>query len=169
MTEVLKIEGLSAGYGPLRVIHDLDLVIHPGERVGIVGTQRSWKDDAFLRHRRTYRLATRFHPSQWQADRANPEPGAGALYPSDRTPGIGHHAAGRRDLPGTYRGGTSRLRRLHTRSLADPQRTQGTRARHFRASTEAHEDAGRTALWRRAANGLDRSRPHDRRQALPRR
>ena len=29
MTEVLKIEGLSAGYGPLRVIHDLDLVIHP--------------------------------------------------------------------------------------------------------------------------------------------
>lgn len=37
MTEVLKIEGLSAGYGPLRVIHDLDLVIKPGERLGIVG------------------------------------------------------------------------------------------------------------------------------------
>lgn len=37
MTEVLKIEGLSAGYGPLRVIHDLDLVIRPGERLGIVG------------------------------------------------------------------------------------------------------------------------------------
>ena len=37
MTEVLHIDGLSAGYGPLRVIHDLDLVIKSGERVGIVG------------------------------------------------------------------------------------------------------------------------------------
>lgn len=37
MTNVLKIDGLSAGYGPLRVIHDLDLVIRPGERLGIVG------------------------------------------------------------------------------------------------------------------------------------
>ena len=37
MTEVLVIDGLSAGYGPLRVIHDLDLIITSGERVGIVG------------------------------------------------------------------------------------------------------------------------------------
>lgn len=37
MTEVLVIDGLSAGYGPLRVIHDLDLIIKSGERVGIVG------------------------------------------------------------------------------------------------------------------------------------
>lgn len=37
MTEVLVIKGLSAGYGPLRVIHDLDLIIKSGERVGIVG------------------------------------------------------------------------------------------------------------------------------------
>ena len=37
MSEVLQIDGLSAGYGPLRVIHDLDLVIKSGERVGIVG------------------------------------------------------------------------------------------------------------------------------------
>ncbi len=37
MTDVLRIDGLSAGYGPLRVIHDLDLVIRPGERLGIVG------------------------------------------------------------------------------------------------------------------------------------
>ena len=37
MSEVLHIDGLSAGYGPLRVIHDLDLVIKSGERVGIVG------------------------------------------------------------------------------------------------------------------------------------
>ncbi|MFB2552533.1 ABC transporter ATP-binding protein [Ensifer soli] len=37
MTDVLVIDGLSAGYGPLRVIHDLDLIIKSGERVGIVG------------------------------------------------------------------------------------------------------------------------------------
>jgi branched-chain amino acid transport system ATP-binding protein len=37
MSEVLVIRGLSAGYGPLRVIHDLDLLIKSGERVGIVG------------------------------------------------------------------------------------------------------------------------------------
>jgi branched-chain amino acid transport system ATP-binding protein len=37
MADVLVIDGLSAGYGPLRVIHDLDLVIRSGERVGIVG------------------------------------------------------------------------------------------------------------------------------------
>ena len=37
MSEILKIDGLSAGYGPLRVIHDLDLVINAGERLGLVG------------------------------------------------------------------------------------------------------------------------------------
>ncbi|MDQ0396130.1 ABC transporter ATP-binding protein [Labrys monachus] len=37
MSDILVIDGLSAGYGPLRVIHDLDLVIRSGERVGIVG------------------------------------------------------------------------------------------------------------------------------------
>ena len=35
--EVLNVRGLSAGYGPMRVIHDLDLVVNAGERVGIVG------------------------------------------------------------------------------------------------------------------------------------
>lgn len=47
MTEVLKIEGLSAGYGPLRVIHDLDLVIQPGERIGIVGLNGHGKTTLF--------------------------------------------------------------------------------------------------------------------------
>ena len=27
MSNILEIKGLSAGYGPLRVIHDLDLII----------------------------------------------------------------------------------------------------------------------------------------------
>ena len=37
MSKILEIKGLSAGYGSLRVIHDLDLIIETGERVGIVG------------------------------------------------------------------------------------------------------------------------------------
>jgi branched-chain amino acid transport system ATP-binding protein len=37
MTSVLEVRGLSAGYGPLRVLHDIDLAIVQGERVGLVG------------------------------------------------------------------------------------------------------------------------------------
>jgi branched-chain amino acid transport system ATP-binding protein len=37
MTEVLEVRGLSAGYGPLRVLHEIDLAVAPGERVGLVG------------------------------------------------------------------------------------------------------------------------------------
>jgi branched-chain amino acid transport system permease protein len=34
---VLDVQGLSAGWGPMRVIHDLDLKVFSGERVGLVG------------------------------------------------------------------------------------------------------------------------------------
>lgn len=34
---ILQIEGLSSGYGPVRVLHDLNLTVEPGERVGLVG------------------------------------------------------------------------------------------------------------------------------------
>ena len=37
MTAVLEVRRLSAGYGPLRVLHDIDLAVDPGERVGLVG------------------------------------------------------------------------------------------------------------------------------------
>jgi branched-chain amino acid transport system ATP-binding protein len=37
MTNVLEVRGLSAGYGPLRVLHDVDLAVAVGERVGLVG------------------------------------------------------------------------------------------------------------------------------------
>ena len=37
MTQVLELRGLSAGYGPLRVLHDIDLSVARGERVGIAG------------------------------------------------------------------------------------------------------------------------------------
>lgn len=47
MTEVLNIKGLSAGYGPLRVIHDLDLVVRGGERVGLVGLNGHGKTTLF--------------------------------------------------------------------------------------------------------------------------
>jgi branched-chain amino acid transport system ATP-binding protein len=45
--EVLSVQGLSAGYGPLRVIHDLDLMVAPGERVGIVGLNGHGKTTLF--------------------------------------------------------------------------------------------------------------------------
>jgi branched-chain amino acid transport system ATP-binding protein len=37
MNEILNIQSLSAGYGPLRVIHDLDLTVTKGEKIGLVG------------------------------------------------------------------------------------------------------------------------------------
>lgn len=45
--EVLNVKGLSAGYGPLRVIHDLDLIVHAGERVGLVGLNGHGKSTLF--------------------------------------------------------------------------------------------------------------------------
>ena len=37
MPDVLKIKKLSAGYGPLRVLHEIDLTVQSGERIGLVG------------------------------------------------------------------------------------------------------------------------------------
>jgi branched-chain amino acid transport system ATP-binding protein len=37
MTPALELRKLSAGYGPLRVLHDIDLAVARGERVGLVG------------------------------------------------------------------------------------------------------------------------------------
>ena len=44
---ILNVKGLSAGYGPLKVIHDLDLIVNPGERVGIVGLNGHGKTTLF--------------------------------------------------------------------------------------------------------------------------
>ena len=46
--EILRVSGLSAGYGPLRIIHDLDLTVHAGERQGIVGLNGHGKSTLFL-------------------------------------------------------------------------------------------------------------------------
>ncbi len=45
--EVLNVRGLSAGYGPMRVIHDLDLVVEAGARIGIVGLNGHGKSTLF--------------------------------------------------------------------------------------------------------------------------
>ena len=37
MTPALEVRKLSAGYGPLRVLHSIDLSVAPAERVGLVG------------------------------------------------------------------------------------------------------------------------------------
>jgi len=37
VTDVLRIDGLSAGYGPLTVLHDVSMTVRAGERVGIIG------------------------------------------------------------------------------------------------------------------------------------
>lgn len=37
MPELLQIQQLSAGYGPLRVLHEIDLTVAQGQRIGLVG------------------------------------------------------------------------------------------------------------------------------------
>ncbi len=37
MTDLLRVENLSAGYGPLGVLHSIGLTVRAGERIGIVG------------------------------------------------------------------------------------------------------------------------------------
>lgn len=46
--EILRVTGLSAGYGPLRILHDLDLTVYEGERLGIVGLNGHGKSTLFL-------------------------------------------------------------------------------------------------------------------------
>ncbi|RJF76206.1 ABC transporter ATP-binding protein [Rhodopseudomonas palustris] len=44
---VLDVKGLSAGWGPMRVIHDLDLTVFAGERIGLVGLNGHGKSTLF--------------------------------------------------------------------------------------------------------------------------
>lgn len=45
---ILEVDGLSAGYGPMWVLHDLDLVVSSGERLGIVGLNGHGKSTLFM-------------------------------------------------------------------------------------------------------------------------
>lgn len=47
MADVLKIEGLTAGYGPLRVLHDISFKVAEGERIGLVGLNGHGKTTLF--------------------------------------------------------------------------------------------------------------------------
>jgi branched-chain amino acid transport system ATP-binding protein len=44
----LQAEGVSAGYGPQAVIHDVDLAVHPGEVVGLLGANGAGKTTTLL-------------------------------------------------------------------------------------------------------------------------
>lgn len=44
---VLEVQGLSGGYGPLTVLHDLDLTVRAGERLAIVGLNGHGKTTLF--------------------------------------------------------------------------------------------------------------------------
>jgi branched-chain amino acid transport system ATP-binding protein len=45
---VLEARGVSAGYGPQPVIHEVDIVVHPGEVVGLLGANGAGKTTTLL-------------------------------------------------------------------------------------------------------------------------
>lgn len=57
MPELLEISQLSAGYGPLRVLHEIDLKVAEGERIGLVGLNG---------HGKTTLIRALTHMAGWQ-------------------------------------------------------------------------------------------------------
>lgn len=47
MNEILRITEVSSGYGPLRVLHDVNFTLNEGERVGLVGLNGHGKSTLF--------------------------------------------------------------------------------------------------------------------------
>ena len=71
VTPLLQIKGLSAGYEPLRVLHDLDLDIERGER-GARRAQRARQVDPAPGHRGPDGLAGRLHQARRHRDQGPP-------------------------------------------------------------------------------------------------
>ena len=57
MPELLEVRQLSAGYGPLRVLHEVDLTVRAGERLGLVGLNG---------HGKTTLMRALTHMTSWQ-------------------------------------------------------------------------------------------------------
>ncbi len=57
MPELLEINQLSAGYGPLRVLHEIDLTVRTGQRIGLVGLNG---------HGKTTMMRAITHMTGWQ-------------------------------------------------------------------------------------------------------
>ncbi|MGI9357676.1 MAG: ABC transporter ATP-binding protein [Rhizobiaceae bacterium] len=57
MPDLLEIRKLSAGYGPLRVLHEIDLTLKAGERLGLVGLNG---------HGKTTLIRALTHMTGWQ-------------------------------------------------------------------------------------------------------
>lgn len=83
MPELLEIKQLSAGYGPLRVLHEIDLTVSKGERLGLVGLNG---------HGKTTLMRALTHMTSWQQGSIKLEGaeigGTRSLGAGRRTPGL---------------------------------------------------------------------------------
>lgn len=83
MTDLLTIRKLSAGYGPLRVLHEIDLSVQAGERIGLVGLNG---------HGKTTLIRAITHMTGWQQGSIRFDGaeigGSRSLGAGRRTPGL---------------------------------------------------------------------------------
>ena len=83
MPELLEVRQLSAGYGPLRVLHEVDLTVRAGERLGLVGLNG---------HGKTTLMRALTHMTSWQQGSIKLDGeeigGARSLGAGRRTPGL---------------------------------------------------------------------------------
>lgn len=83
MPELLEVRQLSAGYGPLRVLHEVDLTVRAGERLGLVGLNG---------HGKTTLMRALTHMTSWQQGSIKLDGaeigGTRSLGAGRRTPGL---------------------------------------------------------------------------------